>query len=231
MEEHTKKLSTRTHTDSHTLCPCAAADDSSGDNDGGTTMLPHCTTPLCRSSPCRGFSPSTPLHAVQLVPAALPLASVVACPLALFGLGQHVVISCQNGALVRIAAVTPPPLKHLAGTITELSASSIIVRDGTRSLTCALAESSPSTAAFSLGGHADIVCADGELVAIVGAAGPLRKLTDTHTTVSGTSEPTPEVVTDATGLISALSSTSVTVDGLTCPIPAGSTAAVGVQCR
>jgi hypothetical protein len=94
--------------------------------------------------------------------------------------------------------------RDLGGSVSALSASSISVQDGKRTLTCRIGERSPSLAGIAVGDRAQIVCHRARSGWVLVKARELK--------------PKPEPA-KALGAITALTDSSITVGRLTCSVP------------
>jgi hypothetical protein len=134
--------------------------------------------------------------------------------------GQHVKVSCSNGALVAIAPVTSgEPGRAYEGTVSAVSATSITVHTTHGDGTCAVDDDSPSVATVKVGDRVLAGCKAGTNQLVL-----LKKL------AAGTDAPKSQT---GAGTVSAVSSTSLTVhtDGgnLTCSVGDGSPSVAGVK--
>lgn len=140
-------------------------------------------------------------------------------PLDGFHVGDHVVITCKNGALVGITLVqvpspTPPVADRTGqGTISAISTSTLtltIHTDG-GDVTCSLGNDTPKLGDFKVGDRVKFGCKAGVLIALYKVDAPAQP---------------PVVERTGQGTISALSTTSLTVhtDGgdVTCSLGDGS---------
>jgi hypothetical protein len=126
--------------------------------------------------------------------------------------GQHVKVSCSNGALVAIAPVNAGDAgRAYEGTVTAVSAASITVHTENGDGTCSVGDGSPSVADVKIGDRVLIGCKAGTNRLVL-----LKKLAagDSHKTIG------------AAGTVSAVSAGSLTVrtDGgdVTCSVGEGS---------
>jgi hypothetical protein len=126
--------------------------------------------------------------------------------------GQHVKVSCANGALAAIAPVTAGEAgRAYEGTVTAVSSTSITVHTANGDGTCTVGDGSPSLAGVQVGDRVLAGCKAGTNQLVL-----LRKLPagDSHKTIG------------AAGAVSAVSSTALTVhtDGgdVSCSIGDGS---------
>jgi hypothetical protein len=169
-------------------------------------------------------------------------------PLLAFHVGDRVAVVCKRtGDRWKLTAIrklvtapkTDPPAPKTppvdttafkqGGKLTDVSATSVTVRDGDHDFVCKLGDASPPLDGFHVGDHVVIACKGGVLVGITRVDVPAPKEPTTPTTPT---TPTPEVpkppVVERTGqgTVTALSTASVTVhtDGgdVTCTLGDGS---------
>jgi hypothetical protein len=162
-------------------------------------------------------------------------------PLLAYHVGDRVAVVCKRTAdrwkltAIRKLVTAPktPPVDTTAfkqgGKLTEVSATSVTVRDGDRDFVCKLGDASPPLDGFHVGDHVVIACKGGALVGItrVEVAAPQEPTTPTTPTTPKPEAPKPPVVErTGQGSITALSTASVTVhtDGgdVTCTLGDGS---------
>lgn len=119
-----------------------------------------------------------------------------------------------------VSAADKPKAAALAGTLTARTATAVTVKDGAKTLTCALGASSPAVASFKVGDRVRIGCLDGVLAAIARVAAPPSTAPSVQTAV---------------GTIATLADGSVTVktDGgsLTCTVSSAQAAGLNVGDR
>jgi hypothetical protein len=155
--------------------------------------------------------------------------------LAGYAVGDRVEVKCRGAArhlvLARIRHLTAAatgsheaePVKF-GGTVTALSATSISLQDGGRTLTCTLGDASQSTSDLKVGAHAKVVCLNGVLVSWTAVtAGD-----------AGHAEPPKPAVTTTAGTVTAVSATSLTLHNaehgdLTCTVSSSSPSVGGVH--
>ena len=153
-------------------------------------------------------------------------------PLGAYRVGDRVTVACKRTgnhwtllAIHRLATAKPkadqpaPKTSPTAdgsfkqgGTLTDVSAASVTVRDGAHDFVCKLTDTSPPLAGFAVGDHVVIVCEDGALAGI--------------TKAPPTTEPKDPISRTGQGTLTALTTALITVhtDGgdVTCSLGDGS---------